>query len=64
MYLKNDVLLLTDVVQLCIKTCKSSFRVIPLYSFCTSGFTGTAELEYTGGIRFYSRWQTQNNTWK
>ena len=48
LYLKNDVLLLTDVFQKCIDTCKKAYGINPLYSYSTPFFTWKAGLKMTG----------------
>ena len=48
LYLKNDVLLLTDLFQNYIDTCKIAYGINPLYSFSTPSFTWKAGLKMTG----------------
>ena len=48
LYLKNDVLLLTDIFQNYIDTCKTAYGINPLYSYSTSSFTWKAGLKMTG----------------
>ena len=48
LYLKNDVLLLTDIFQNYIDTCKKAYGIIPLYSYSTPYFTWKAVLKMTG----------------
>ena len=48
LYLKNDVLLLTDIFQNYIDTCKKAYGINPLYSYSTSSFTWKAGLKMTG----------------
>ena len=48
LYLKNDVLLLTDVFQIYIDTCKKAYGINPLYSYSTPSFTWKAGLKMTG----------------
>ena len=48
LYLKNDVLLLTDIFQKYIDTCKKAYGIIPLYSYSTPSFTWKAGLKITG----------------
>ena len=48
LYLKNDVLLLTDNFQNFIDTCKKAYGNNPLYSYSTSSFTWKAGLKMTG----------------
>ena len=48
MYLKNDVLLLTDIFQNYIDTCKKAYGINPLYSYSTPSFTWKAGLKMTG----------------
>ena len=48
LYLKNDVLLLTDVFQNYIDTCKKAYGINPLYSYSTPSFTWKAGLKMTG----------------
>ena len=47
-YLKNDVLLLTDNFQKYIDTCKKAYGINPLYSYSTPSFTWKAGLKMTG----------------
>ena len=47
-YLKNDVLLLTDIFQNYIDTCKKAYGINPLYSYSTPSFTWKAGLKMTG----------------
>ena len=49
LYLKNDVLLFTDIIQNYIDTCKKAFGINTLYSYSTPSFTLKAGLEMTGG---------------
>ena len=48
LYLKNDVLLLTDIFQNYIDTCKKAYGIDPLYSYSTPSFTWKAGLKVTG----------------
>ena len=48
LYLKNDVLLLTDIFQNYIDTCKKAYGINPLYSYSTPSFTLKAGLKMTG----------------
>ena len=48
LYLKNDVLLLTDIFQKYIDTCKKAYGINPLYSYSTPSFTWKAGLKMTG----------------
>ena len=48
LYLKNDVLLLTDIFQNYIDTCKKDYGINPLYSYSTPSFTWKAGLKMTG----------------
>ena len=48
LYLKNDVLLLTDIFQNYIDTCKTAYGINPLYSYSTPSFTWKAGLKMTG----------------
>ena len=48
LYLKNDVLLLTDIFQNYIDTCKKAYGINPLYSYSTPSFTWKAGLKMTG----------------
>ena len=48
LYLKNDVLLLTDIFQNYIGTCKKAYGINPLYSYSTPSFTWKAGLKMTG----------------
>ena len=48
LYLKNDVLLLTDISQNYIDTCKKAYGINPLYSYSTPSFTWKAGLKMTG----------------
>ena len=48
LYLKNDVLLLTDIFQNYIDTCKKAYGINPLYSYSTPSFTWKADLKMTG----------------
>ena len=48
LYLKNDVLLLTDIFQNYIDTCKKAYGINPLYSYNTPSFTWKAGLKMTG----------------
>ena len=47
LYLKNDVLLLTDIFQNYIDTCKKAYGFNPLYSYSTPSFTWKAGLKLT-----------------
>ena len=47
-YLKNDVLLITDIFQIYIGTCKKAYGINPLYSYSTPSFTWKAGLKLTG----------------
>ena len=47
LYLKNDVLLLTDIFQNYIDTCKKAYGINPLYSYSTPSFTWKAGLKMT-----------------
>ena len=47
LYLKNDVIILTDVFQNYINTCKSEFGFNPFYFCSVSSFTKKAGLKYT-----------------
>ena len=48
LYLRKDVLLLTDIFQYYIDTCKETFGINPLYSYSTPSFTLKAGLKMTG----------------
>ena len=48
LYLKNDVLLLTDIFQNFIDTYKKAYGINPLYSYSTPSFTWKAGLKMTG----------------
>ena len=48
LYLKNDVLLLTDFFRNSIDTCKKAYGINPLYSNSTPSFRWKAGLKYTG----------------
>ena len=48
LYLKNDVLLLTDFFQNYIDTCKKAYGINPLYPYSTPSFTWKAGLKMTG----------------
>ena len=48
LYLKNDVLLLTDIFQNYIDTCKKAYGINPLYSYSTPSFTWKNGLKMTG----------------
>ena len=48
LYLKNDVLLITDFFQNYIDTCKKAYAINPLYSYSTPSFTWKAGLKMTG----------------
>ena len=48
LYLKNDVLLLTDIFQNYIDTCKKAYGINPLCSYSTPSFTWKAGLKMTG----------------
>ena len=48
LYLKNDVLLLTDIFQNYIDTCKKAYCINPLYLYSTPSFTWKAGLKMTG----------------
>ena len=48
LYLENDVLLLTDIFQNYIDTCKKAYGINPLYSYSTPSFTWNAGLNMTG----------------
>ena len=48
LYLKNDVLLLTDIFQNYIDTCNKAYSNNPLYSYSTPSFTWKAALKMTG----------------
>ena len=39
LYLKNNVLLLTEIFQNCIDTRKKAYGINPLYSYSTPSFT-------------------------
>ena len=48
LFLKNDVFLLTDILQNCIDTCKKAYGINPLYSYSIPSFTWKAGLKMTG----------------
>ena len=48
LYLKNDVLLLSDIFQNYVDTCKKAYGINPLYSYSTPSFTWKAGLKTTG----------------
>ena len=48
LYLKSDVLLLTDIFQNYIDTCKKAYGINPIYSCSTPSFTWKADLKMTG----------------
>ena len=48
LYLENDVLLLTDIFQNYVDTCKKAYGINPLYSYSTPSFTWKAGLKMTG----------------
>ena len=48
LYLKIDVLLLTDIFQSYIDTCEKVYGNNPLYSYSTPSFTWKAGLKTTG----------------
>ena len=48
LYLKNDVLLVTDIFQNYLDTCKKAYGINPFYSYITPSFTWTAGLKMTG----------------
>ena len=48
LYLKNDVLLLTDIFQNYTDTCIKAYGINPLYSYSTPSFTWKAGLKMTG----------------
>ena len=48
LYLKNDVLLLTNIFQNYIDTCKKAYGINPLFSNSTPSFTWKAGLKMTG----------------
>ena len=48
LYLKNDVLLLTDIFQIYIDTCKKTYGINSLSSYSTPSFTWKAGLKMTG----------------
>ena len=48
LYLKNDVLLSTEIFQNCIDTCKKAYGINPLYSYSTPSFTWKAGSKMTG----------------
>ena len=48
LYLKNDVLLLTDILQNFTDTCKKAYGISPFYSYSTPSFTWKAGLGMTG----------------
>ena len=41
-YVKHDVLLLTDIIQNYTNTCESAFGINPLYSYSTPSFNWKA----------------------
>ena len=48
LYLKKDVLLLTDISQNYIDTCKKAYGINPLCSYSTPSLTWKAGLKMTG----------------
>ena len=48
LYLENDVLLLTDIFQNYIETCKKAYGINPLDSYSTPSFTWKGGLKLTG----------------
>ena len=48
MYLKIDVLLLTNFFQIYIDTCKKAYDMNPLHSYSIPSFTWKAGLKMTG----------------
>ena len=48
LYLKKDVLLLTDIFQNYIDTCKKAYGINPLYLYSTTSITWKAGLKMTG----------------
>ena len=48
LYLKNDVLLLTDIFQNYIDTCKKAYGINPINSYSTPSFTWKAGLKMNG----------------
>ena len=48
LYLKNNVLLVTDIFQIYIDTCKKAYGINPLNSYSTPSFTWKAGLKKTG----------------
>ena len=48
LFLKNDVVLLTDIFQKNIDTCNEADGINPLYSYSTPSFTWKAGLKKTG----------------
>ena len=48
LYLKNNVLLLTDIFQNYIDTCKKGYGNNPIYSYSTPSFTWKAGMKMTG----------------
>ena len=48
LYLKNDVLLLTDIFRNYMDTCKKPYGINPLYSYSTPSFIWKAGLKMTG----------------
>ena len=48
LYLKNIVLILTEIFQNYIDTCKEAYGINPVYSYSTPSFTWKAGLKMTG----------------
>ena len=48
LFSKNYVLLLTDIFQNYIDTCKKAYGINPLYSYSTPSFTCNAGMKMTG----------------
>ena len=48
LYLKIDVLFLTDIFQNYVDTCKKTYGINPFYSYSTPSFTWKAGLKMTG----------------
>ena len=48
LYLENDVLLLTDIFQIYIDTCKKAYGINSLYSYSTPSITWKAGMKMTG----------------
>ena len=48
LYLKNDMLLLADIFQIYIDTCKKAYGINPIFSCSTPSFTWKAGLKMTG----------------